>query len=62
LIGLSVSNLSAVKYEQLSFLDKSVVKSIKAENIAREINKKIGQEIVKKASELLNNKTKQWRD
>jgi DNA polymerase-4 len=38
LIGLSVSNLSAVKYEQLSFLDKSVVKSIKAENIAREIN------------------------
>jgi DNA polymerase-4 len=43
-------------------LDKSVVKSIKAENIAREINKKIGHEIVKKASELLNNKTKQWRD
>ncbi|HCD09789.1 MAG TPA: DNA polymerase IV [Thermoanaerobacter sp.] len=62
LIGLSVSNLSAVKYEQLSFLDKRVIKFIKAENVVREINKKMGQEVVKKASELLKEETKQRRD
>lgn len=62
LIGLSVSNLSPIKYEQLSFLDKNVVKAIKAENVAIEINKKVGRKIVKKASELLKEDTMQRRD
>ncbi|KUK08646.1 MAG: DNA polymerase IV [Caldanaerobacter subterraneus] len=53
LIGLSVSNLSPVKYEQLSFLDKRLVKVIKAGNLAEEINKRIGKKIIKKGSELL---------
>lgn len=54
LIGLSVSNLSAIKYEQLSFFDANIVKVIKADNIAREINKKLGKNVLKKASELLH--------
>ncbi|MGB9779513.1 MAG: DNA polymerase IV [Caldanaerobacter sp.] len=53
LIGLSVSNLSPIKYEQLSFLDKGVVKIIKAGNVVEEINRKMGKKVIKRGSELL---------
>lgn len=53
LIGLSVSNLSPIKYEQLSLFDSNVVNTIKTGNIAGEINKKLGKDVLKKASELL---------
>ncbi|SNX53433.1 DNA polymerase IV [Thermoanaerobacterium sp. RBIITD] len=52
LIGLSVSNLSLNKVKQLSLFDEDIMKNIKIDKIASEINKKLGGYFIKKGSEI----------
>ncbi|AFK85276.1 MULTISPECIES: DNA polymerase IV [Thermoanaerobacterium] len=52
LIGLSVSNLSAIKIKQLSLFDLDVKRNLKIDKIVYDVNKKLGGHFVKRGSDM----------
>ncbi|WP_026485628.1 DNA polymerase IV [Caldanaerobius polysaccharolyticus] len=54
LIGLSVSNLSDKRCEQLSIFDESIQRRLKIERILNSVNKKLGEGIIKTAKDFKN--------